>query len=149
GSNRGNREQPRRGIQIQIKVRVVFDYQQIVLIGDLGKLSTARLVERNTRRILKVGYRVDAFRASARGADAIYRLAQVGGHDSALVLRNAYKLGAAVSEGDDASDVAWQFNKGDIAAIQQHSRHEVEPLLRAAGRHDLGGLCAGDSPPAK
>src|SRR5262249_10860825 len=121
GSNRGNREQPRGVIQIQVEVRVVFDYQQIVLIGDLNKLSTASRVERNTRRVLKVGYRVDAFRATARGANVIYRLAQAGGHDSAIVLRNADKLSAGISQGDDASDVAWQFNKGDIAAVQQHS----------------------------
>src|SRR5262249_24655017 len=148
-SYRGYRRQPRRIIQVQIEICVVFDYQQIVLFSDFHQLSTPSGIERDSRRVLKVRDRIDAFCATPIASYPVQRLTQFRGHDAVVVLSYAYEFGTGVLKRDDAANVAGRLYKGYISRVEQYARDKVEALLGAAGHYYFGRLRLADSPAAE
>ena len=95
-----------------------------------------------TARVLEVGHDVEELRATAAGDAAL----QLVGDHALVVGRHLDEARAVGPEGVDGSQVGGALAQHLVVVVEEDLAGQVEPLLRAGGDQDLGGLDRGAEP---
>ena len=86
--------------------------------------------DQQTCWILKVRDDVDEAHAPAGLHETRVDLVERPEVDAVLLLRHALHVRPHVAERGDGAGVSGQLHEHDVAGIEQHARHEIQPLLR-------------------
>ncbi len=121
-------------------VGVVLDHQDAVGCGNLQDPWPAFERERHACRVVEVRHRVEQLDAAPRGAQQGQRLLERLGDQAVLVHLHVVHVGLVRAEHPERADVGRRLGHHHVAGIDEHSRHQVQALLRARRDHHVVGV---------
>ena len=133
----GEREQRgrRRAVEVEPRVGVVLDDQQVVLLGDAQQLLAALERHRAPARVVVGGDQVQQLRR--RPLRAGERLGERIGAQAVGVLRDVDQPRAARAEGADRAGVGRRADDGDVAGSEERGGDVVDGVRAAGAERDV------------